>query len=43
MAAFQRKTVKLLLSTQYDYCGVKCYVLGVKEFLKMIIGCGETK
>jgi hypothetical protein len=44
MAAVLKEICRtLLLSTLYDYCGVKCYVFGVKEFIKMIIGSGETK
>jgi hypothetical protein len=26
-----------------DYFGAKCYVFGIKEFLKTIIGCEKTK
>jgi hypothetical protein len=44
MAAVSKETCGiLLLSTLYDYCGLKYYVFGVKEFIKMIVGCGETK
>jgi hypothetical protein len=44
MAAVSKENCRtLLLSTLYDYCGVKCYVFRVKKFIKMIIGCRETK
>jgi hypothetical protein len=41
---FKGKSTELCYCPHYsDYCGVKCYVFGIKEFLKMIIGCGKTK
>jgi hypothetical protein len=42
---FKGKTAELCyFPHDSDYCDVKCYnVFGVKEFLKMIIGCGKTK
>jgi hypothetical protein len=34
---FKGKTAELSYYPHYgDYCGVKCYVFGVKEFIKMI-------
>jgi hypothetical protein len=46
MAAVSKENLQnsLIIHTVHiDYCGAKCYVFGIKEFLKMIIGCGKTK
>jgi hypothetical protein len=43
MAAVSKENLQNSVIHYWNYCGAKCYVFGIKEFLKMIIGCGKTK